>query len=187
MAAISGILNHTSVAGNAQTRALPMTGATGTGGTGSGVDTSSGDSSTISANDFLTLLVTEMRNQDPTANTDPNQYINQLVNVNSLEQLIDINKTLTADSGTSTTATGGIVSPAAATSTAKVTGSPDSSQSAAKVPSASSSWPGAAANSLADTSLMSNFRSAPGNLSVPQGQAAAQRVAEALSRRPATN
>ena len=36
-------------------------------------------STTISANDFLTLLVTEMQNQDPTADTDPNEYINQLV------------------------------------------------------------------------------------------------------------
>ena len=39
----------------------------------------SGDSAPISANDFLTLLVTEMQNQDPTADTDPNEYINQLV------------------------------------------------------------------------------------------------------------
>jgi len=39
-----------------------------------------------------------MKNQDPTANTDPNEYINQLVQVNSLEQLISINQTLTADS-----------------------------------------------------------------------------------------
>ncbi|HWE86716.1 MAG TPA: flagellar hook capping FlgD N-terminal domain-containing protein [Terracidiphilus sp.] len=56
--------------------------------------TSSG--ATISANDFLTLLVTEMQNQDPTATTDPNEYINQLVNVNSLEQLIQINQTLSS-------------------------------------------------------------------------------------------
>ena len=61
------------------------------------------DSATISSNDFLTLLVTEMKNQDPTANTDPNEYINQLVQVNSLEQLISINQTLSADS-TATTA-----------------------------------------------------------------------------------
>ena len=64
-------------------------------------DTSGSDSagsSSISANDFLTLLVTEMKNQDPTANTDPNEYINQLVQVNSLEQLISINQTLTSDS-----------------------------------------------------------------------------------------
>ena len=56
------------------------------------------DSGTITANDFLTLLVTEMKNQDPTANTDPNEYINQLVQVNSLQQLISINQTLTTDS-----------------------------------------------------------------------------------------
>lgn len=64
-----------------------------------GTSSSSGDdSATISANDFLTLLVTEMQNQDPTADTDPNEYINQLVQVNSLEQLISINQTLTTDS-----------------------------------------------------------------------------------------
>jgi hypothetical protein len=54
---------------------------------------SSGSNSTISSNDFLTLLVTEMKNQDPTSATDPNQYVNQLVSVNSLEQLIEINQT----------------------------------------------------------------------------------------------
>ena len=48
----------------------------------------------IAANDFLTLLVTEMKNQDPTATTDPNEYVNQLVQVNSLQQLISINETL---------------------------------------------------------------------------------------------
>ena len=46
-----------------------------------------------------------MKNQDPTANTDPNEYINQLVQVNSLEQLISINQTLTTDS-TATPGTG---------------------------------------------------------------------------------
>lgn len=63
---------------------------------------SSMSEATITANDFLELLVTEMKNQDPTANTDPNEYINQLVQVNSLEQLIQINQDLggssTADS-----------------------------------------------------------------------------------------
>ena len=53
-----------------------------------------GTSTTIAANDFLTLLVTEMKNQDPTATTDPNEYVNQLVQVNSLQQLISINETL---------------------------------------------------------------------------------------------
>jgi flagellar basal-body rod modification protein FlgD len=62
--------------------------------------------STITANDFLTLLVAEMKNQDPTQPTDPNAYITQMVNVNSLQQLIGINQGITtldgaAGSGTS--------------------------------------------------------------------------------------
>lgn len=50
--------------------------------------------SSISSNDFLRLLVTEMKNQDPTQPTDPNAYIQQLVGVNSLQQLIAINQDL---------------------------------------------------------------------------------------------
>jgi flagellar basal-body rod modification protein FlgD len=60
--------------------------------------------SMITANDFLTLLVTELKNQDPTANTDPNAYVDQLVQVNSLQQLIQINQN--TGTTTSTTPTG---------------------------------------------------------------------------------
>jgi flagellar basal-body rod modification protein FlgD len=58
--------------------------------------TSSSSTSTndITSADFLTLLVTEMKNQDPTQPTDPNAYIQQLVGVNSLQQLISINQEL---------------------------------------------------------------------------------------------
>lgn len=49
----------------------------------------------ITSSDFLTLLVTELKNQDPTQPTDPNAYIQQLVGVNSLQQLISINQDLT--------------------------------------------------------------------------------------------
>jgi flagellar basal-body rod modification protein FlgD len=60
------------------------------------------DSSTIiTSSDFLTLLVSEMKNQDPTAPTDPTQYVQQLVGVNSLQQLIDINQTLSGVTSTS--------------------------------------------------------------------------------------
>jgi flagellar basal-body rod modification protein FlgD len=62
------------------------------------------NSATITANDFLTLLVTELKNQDPTANTDPNAYVNQLVQVNSLQQLIQINQN--TDAATTTTNSG---------------------------------------------------------------------------------
>ncbi len=56
--------------------------------------TSTTDNSTITANDFLTLLVSELKNQDPTQPTDPSAYIQQLVGVNSLQQLIQINQGL---------------------------------------------------------------------------------------------
>jgi len=54
--------------------------------------------SDITSSDFLTLLVSELKNQDPTAPTDPNAYITQLVGVNSLQQLISINQDLTPTS-----------------------------------------------------------------------------------------
>jgi flagellar basal-body rod modification protein FlgD len=106
---------------------------------------SNSTSATISANDFLTLLVTEMKNQDPTANTNPNEYINQLVGVNSLQQLISINQTLMSDSSARTT--GGSV---------KTAGMPQ--------PSSSPEPP----------------RLEGGNLTVPAGNSAAQRVAASL-------
>lgn len=53
------------------------------------------DNAMITANDFLTLLVSELKNQDPTQPTDPTTYIQQLVGVNSLQQLISINEGVT--------------------------------------------------------------------------------------------
>jgi len=70
--------------------------------TTNGTDDSSGtsgaatDPSDITSSDFLTLLVSELKNQDPTQPTDPNAYITQLVGVNSLQQLIQINQGLTS-------------------------------------------------------------------------------------------
>src|SRR5271165_6319665 len=105
MAAMAGLLNHQITAAQALAAkgASPMASAAAGSGAASGAtgtNSSSGNSAAISANDFLSLLVTEMQNQDPTAQTDPNEYINQLVQVNSLEQLIDINKNLTTAIGT---------------------------------------------------------------------------------------
>lgn len=123
---------------------------------------SDSDSATISANDFLTLLVTEMKNQDPTATTDPNEYINQLVSVNSLQQLISINQTLTGD--LSTTADSQTARPSASfksTPSAPVHGTP-----AQPVEH----------TTIADAALPHTA----GNLGVPAASAAAQRVAHSL-------
>jgi flagellar basal-body rod modification protein FlgD len=151
MATASGIWNH-GVSGAVLTQPADTT--------GSSSDNTSSDSATISANDFLTLLVTEMQNQDPTADTDPNEYINQLVNVNSLEQLININQTLTTAYGSTATTPG-----SRGTDATKTTG-PQTESASLNQPSANSS-----------------SRIAPGNLSVPATSPAAERVGESLSGR----
>jgi len=178
-AAAAGIFNHAMTAGQAMTgkSASPMSNSTSSTGNDTGTSDSSGDSATISANDFLTLLVTEMQNQDPTANTDPNEYINQLVQVNSLEQLIDINQTLSGDvagaatqsaNGTSGQSAGAAAPPAAASATG-------AQQTLATASS------GDAASGIGTQTSPANR--APGNLSVPQANAAAQRVGHALDGR----
>jgi flagellar basal-body rod modification protein FlgD len=153
----------------------------GTSGSGSSSD-ASGDSATISANDFLTLLVTEMQNQDPTADTDPNEYINQLVQVNSLEQLIDINQTLGGALGSSSTGTG----TGASGGVAGATATPASAAASAKgEPRAATHLTGAAATGQPAVAALqsSAAQRAPGNLSVPGAMPAAKRVAHALSGR----
>ncbi len=69
-AAVSGIWNHAAAAQSPMTTgAKPMAAAQ----NDDSNDNSDSGGATISSNDFLTLLVTEMQNQDPTADTDPNE------------------------------------------------------------------------------------------------------------------
>jgi flagellar basal-body rod modification protein FlgD len=111
-------------------------------------------------------LVTELKNQDPTASTDPNEYVNQLVSVNSLEQLININSTLTTDLGSSSSTT----SSATKASAIGLTGG-----SATAASSSGTSVPSAIQTAAS--------RLAQGNLSVPAANPSAQTVAQALSGR----
>jgi flagellar basal-body rod modification protein FlgD len=172
----AAILNHTMTAVQALTgnSATPSAAAANdTSATANATSSSSGtssDSATISANDFLTLLVTEMKNQDPTADTDPNEYINQLVNVNSLEQLISINQTLTTDLGSSTASSSG--------STASAQASGASAQAQPGTPGAATTLPGTLSAAAA--------KLAPGNLGIPAANTAAQSVAQSLSGRYST-
>jgi flagellar basal-body rod modification protein FlgD len=112
-----------------------------------------------------------MKNQDPTASTDPNEYINQLVSVNSLEQLIQINQTLGGMTPPSASATGQS-SPEAVPAFTAQTGAA-SSQSA--------STPAAQPVQFGRTHLP--VAVAQGNLGVPTTNPAAQTVAQALSGR----
>ncbi len=170
------------------------------GNTGSSDDSDDSSSATISANDFLTLLVTEMQNQDPTDDTDPNEYIDQLVEVNSLEQLIDINQNLSTVLGISD---GSSTEGSASASSANV-----SPQAAGLAPSTSGGAPAIVHAAASRTSALGQVQSAAatraaahsaavhgksvgssiqGNLSVPQAKPAARRVAHALAGRTATH
>lgn len=209
MAAATGFWNHSMTAGQALSGQRAAMGApasapsetsstSGTSGS-SGSSGSSDDSSTISANDFLTLLVTEMQNQDPTANTDPNEYINQLVQVNSLEQLIDINQNLTtalggssSSSSSSTQAQAGGGSTGVAGLTAKNAAAQLQGAAHNKATASAGNLPdpsGASAASIAAAHPIANpvkVRHAPGNLGVPDENLAATRVAHSLNGRPHT-
>lgn len=52
----------------------------------------------LTGDSFLTLLTAQLQTQDPLNPVDPTTFVNQLVQFNQLEQLININQTLTADS-----------------------------------------------------------------------------------------
>jgi len=191
MGTASAIFNHALTAGQALKgqAATRMDGSTSgtSGASGSSSNDTSGNSATISANDFLTLLVTEMQNQDPTADTDPNEYINQLVQVNSLEQLIDINQTLSgavnpASSGSSD---GASSQAAPATNTAA-----PSAISAAQLhalhaghaaPLSSSNAPASTGSALTRSPGSSAAQPLPGNLGAPAVNNSALRVGHALN------
>jgi flagellar basal-body rod modification protein FlgD len=184
MASAAGLLNRIANATHAQ--AANQVSATAS----SQSDTSTTDSTSkstagITANDFLTLLVTEMKNQDPTANTDPNEYINQLVNVNSLQQLISINETLTDAYGATSTSSYAQQDSAASVEANGATQSATSAnqplaQATTRAPVADAVT---AQSSTADGSTTYAFLSklAHGNLSIPEANSAADRLSHALS------
>jgi flagellar basal-body rod modification protein FlgD len=71
--------------------------------TSSASSSSSSSSSTngLDANDFMSLLVSELQNQDPTQPLDPTTFMSQLVQLNTLEQTMQINSLLQEEFGTS--------------------------------------------------------------------------------------
>ncbi len=171
MAGVTSIFNQSSITANPL--ATPQARSQGATSTSAGNSTD-GSASTISANDFLTLLVSEMKNQDPTANNDPNQYINQLVQVNSLEQLISINQELAPPATQGKSAPIGSV-PATSGNTSSVSGNTARSATLQGARSPSS------ANVPSSPSASLTPGSEAGNLSVPKTNPAAQKVANALT------
>ena len=142
--------------------------------TGSSSSSNSASSTaTITANDFLQLLVTELQNQDPTANTDPNEYVDQLVQVNDLQQQIQMNQTL--DGGPTLTGASSGVLQELTQMNQTLSGDVSSTDSSAS------------ASARAADSTNAVKHAAAGNLSAAtdeKTEAAAERVATALSGNP---
>jgi flagellar basal-body rod modification protein FlgD len=202
MSVLSAILQHQREQQAVQpATAVPQTTTTGSSGSSAGSSAASTASATISANDFLSLLVTEMQNQDPTANTDPNEYINQLVQVNSLEQLININQTLTTAYPTPATTSTSTAAPKVVTATKPSVPASSAALSAQQTPlkkgtaaiDAASLQPtaGGSFSSLAAARSSNTGQSDPasaklgaGNLAIPVASPAATRVAQSLGGQP---
>jgi flagellar basal-body rod modification protein FlgD len=65
--------------------------------------TGSSSSSFISQDTFLTLLVTQLKNQDPLNPQDSSQFVSQLANFSSLEQMTTMSKNMESVLETSVT------------------------------------------------------------------------------------
>jgi flagellar basal-body rod modification protein FlgD len=60
-------------------------------------------SNQLNGNSFITLLTAQLQAQDPTNPMDPNQMVNELVSINSLQQLVQIQNDLSGGAGASAT------------------------------------------------------------------------------------
>ncbi len=58
--------------------------------------TTTASSSAVNSSEFLQLLVTQLKNQDPTQPTDDTQMLSQLAQFSSLEQMQNLNQNLSA-------------------------------------------------------------------------------------------
>ena len=76
------------------TTPTPPTTAASTTGTASTSTASAQASATLDYNSFLTLLVTEIQNQDPTSPSDPTQFLGQLASFSAVGQTIQTNAKL---------------------------------------------------------------------------------------------
>ena len=65
----------------------------------------SGANNQLTGDSFIQLLSAQLKAQDPLNPLDPSTFVTQLVQFNQLQQLIDINQTLSQPSSTSTGAT----------------------------------------------------------------------------------
>jgi len=110
----------------------PVASDTTTTGTANSTTSTTGPNNELTGNSFLTLLTAQLQAQDPLNPVDPTTFMTELVQFNQLEQLININQTL---SGLATGSPG--------------TGSSTPSPSSSAVSGSSASTPAALVNEYA--------------------------------------
>ena len=78
-------------------------GTTGTGSTGSGSTSltsgSSANGVTLGGTDFLTLMLAQLKNQDPTSPVDSNEFLSQLASLSEVQGINQLNTSFTSLSG----------------------------------------------------------------------------------------
>jgi flagellar basal-body rod modification protein FlgD len=84
------------------------TGANGTSGTGSAgssgstTGTAAGNGTTLGGTDFLTLMLAQLKNQDPTSPVDSNTFLTQLAELSEVQGITSLNTSFSALSGSLT-------------------------------------------------------------------------------------
>ncbi len=84
----------TSVTPTTSIATTPTTGSSSTTSNASSSAAAAAGSATLNYNSFLTLLVSEIQNQDPTSPSDPTQYLSQLASFSAVGQTIQTNSQL---------------------------------------------------------------------------------------------
>ena len=76
--------------------ATPISSAAATASTASATSAQASATTTLSYNSFLTLLMAELKNQDPTQPMDPSQMVSQLATISEVGQAVQTNTSLSS-------------------------------------------------------------------------------------------
>ncbi len=92
---IHSTTNGTGTAGTGSSGTGGTSGAGGTSGTG-GTGSSGANGVTLGGTNFLTLMLTQLKNQDPTSPVDSNQFLSQLASLSEVQGITQLNTSFAA-------------------------------------------------------------------------------------------
>jgi|GEM_PF-1711764 len=92
-------------------RPLLLTSSAGSSSSASSASNAGAPSNTLDANSFITLLTAQLQAQDPLNPLDPNQMVDELTSMNTLQQIIQIRQDMDAMLANSQASTAGTQAP----------------------------------------------------------------------------